>query len=77
MLVEAHGNDQFKTYRGFEKYVCWIDLPAIDSPNKRYNISGTNGAKAKMKINDAEVTPIIPMFRPEERVFSVKSNPFH
>ena len=40
LLVEAHGNDKFKPYRRFEKSVCWIDLPDIDSPNKRCNVNG-------------------------------------
>ncbi|GKD52705.1 heat shock 22 kDa protein, mitochondrial isoform X2 [Tanacetum coccineum] len=72
VLIEAQGNDRFKTQRGFEKYVCWIDLPDIDSPNKRYKISDI---KAEMKINDGEVKLIIPKFKREEKVFNVNINP--
>ncbi|GJR19613.1 heat shock 22 kDa protein, mitochondrial [Tanacetum coccineum] len=71
VCVVAEGDKIFEATHSFKKYICYIDLPDIDSTNKIYT---TRGIKAEMEFNCGQVKLTIPKLRQEEKMFDVKVN---
>nr|XP_043614148.1 heat shock 22 kDa protein, mitochondrial-like [Erigeron canadensis] len=72
VLIVGEGDDHFEAIHKFRKYICYIDLPDVDSPDKTYS---TRGIKAEMKFNSGQVALTIPKLKPDEIAFNVNINP--
>ena len=71
VFVVAEGDKVFEAMYSFKKYVCYIDLPDIDSTNKIYT---TRGIKAEMEFHCGLLKLTIPKLKQEEKMFDVKVN---
>lgn len=68
VFLQAKTCDTYENTLGISKYICWIDLPDIDSPYKKYNISDI---KADLIMNEAILKLTIPKFKQEDLAFQV------
>lgn len=71
VLIVAEGDEVFEATHGFKKYISYVDLPDINSPDKIYT---TRGIKADMKFGLGEIELTIPKLKQDERTFNLKVN---
>lgn len=64
VTIIAELDGVFEAMNGFKRYVCYIDLPDIDSPVKMYT---TRGIKAIRFFNAGNVEIIIPKLKQHEK----------
>ncbi|XP_071709603.1 heat shock 22 kDa protein, mitochondrial-like [Rutidosis leptorrhynchoides] len=69
--VTVSGNTLFiegKDFDKFIKYMCWVDLPDIDSPDKIYN---SREIKAELWTSKGSLKLIVPKLKKEETAYNV------
>ncbi|XP_071709482.1 23.6 kDa heat shock protein, mitochondrial-like [Rutidosis leptorrhynchoides] len=64
---------QGKDFDQFIMYMCWVDLPDIDSPDKIYN---RRDIKAEMCTDKGTLKLIVPKFKKDEMAYNINVQEF-